>query len=80
MKHKFIKFFKIISVIFLLSLIILIIAILWPIPKLDSPKKFETVFIKSITIIDVESGNLLENRDILIKNNKIIALAELTWN
>ena len=55
-------------------MVIIIIAILWPMPKLDSPQKFETVFIKSVNIIDVESGNSLENRDILIKNNRIRAI------
>lgn len=74
MKHKFINFFKIISVIFLLFVIILIVAILWPMPKLDSPKKFETVFLKSVNIIDVKSGDILENRDVLIKNNIISAI------
>lgn len=74
MKRKFIKFFKIISVLFLLFVIIFIAAILWPMPKLDSPKKFRTVFIKSVNIIDVKSGDILENRDVLIKDNIICAI------
>jgi hypothetical protein len=43
-------------------------------PKLNPPKKFDTVLIQSVNIIDVKSGDILENRDILIKNNIISAI------
>lgn len=74
MKKKAFKFLKIFSSIFLLVIAIIATAILWPMPKLEPSTKHNIVFIKSITIIDVKSGSLLENRDILIKNNKIIAI------
>ncbi len=74
MKKKAFRFLKIFSSIALLAVAIIIIAILWPMPSLEPVVKHDTVFIKSITIIDVESGNLLKNRDILIKNNKIRAI------
>ena len=71
MKKKIFKFLKIFSVIFLLFLLVIISAVLWPMPKLNLPKKFDTVLIQSVNIIDVKSGGILENRDILIKNNII---------
>lgn len=74
MKKKLFKFLKIFSVILLLLLLVIISAVLWPMPKLDPPKKFDTVFIQSVNIIDVKSGEILENRDIIIKNNIISAI------
>ncbi len=74
MKKKILTIIKVCSVIFLLIVSTLVLAILWPMPKLKPPAKFNSVFIKSISIIDVTSGNLLENRDILIKDNVIIAI------
>ncbi len=71
MKKKIFKFLKIFSIIFLLFLLVIISAVLWPMPKLNLPKKFDTVLIQSVNIIDVKSGGILENRDILIKNNII---------
>jgi hypothetical protein len=74
MKKKIFKFLKIFSVIFLLLLLVIISAVLWPMPKLNLSKKFDTVLIQSVKIIDVKSGDILENRDILIKNNIISAI------
>jgi predicted amidohydrolase YtcJ len=74
MKKKIFKYLKIFSVIFILLLLVIISAVLWPLPKLDPPKKFDTVLIQSVNIIDVKSGGILENRDILIKNNIISAI------
>jgi hypothetical protein len=74
MKKKLFKFLKVFASILILVILIISTAILWPLPKLDSPKVFETILIKSINIIDVKSGDILENRDILIENNKISAI------
>ncbi len=74
MKNKIFKFIKVFSGIILLLLLTIVLAILWPMPQLKPPTKHNTVFIKSINIIDVKSGNILENRDILIKDNVIIAI------
>ena len=74
MKSKIFTFLKIFSVIILFLLLIIVLAILWPMPQLKPPAKHSTVFIKSINIIDVKSGNLLKNRDILIKDNIILAI------
>ncbi len=54
------KLVKIFSGIILFPILIVVLAILWPMPQLIPPAKYETVFIKSINIIDVTSGNLLK--------------------
>ena len=74
MKNKIFKLLKVFSGIILFLFLTIVIAILWPMPKLKPPAKYNTVFIKSINIIDVKSGNILKNRDILIKDNVIIAI------
>ena len=74
MKRKILKLFKIISTILILVIVIITMAILWPMPKLTQPIKQSIIFIKSINIIDVNTGNVLKNRDILIINNKINAI------
>ena len=74
MKNKILKFLKIFSGIILFLIITIVLAILWPMPQLKPPARYNTVFIKSINIIDVKSGNILKNRDILIKDEVIIAI------
>jgi hypothetical protein len=74
MKNKIFKFLKIFSVIILSIVLIIVVAILWPMPELKPPAKYNTVFIKAINIIDVATGDLLKNRDIIIENNVIVAL------
>jgi hypothetical protein len=74
MKKFIIKFLKVFSGIILLLLLIIVLAILWPMPHLIPPTRQNTLFIKSINIIDVKSGNILKNRDILVNDNVIIAI------
>ncbi len=74
MKNKIFKLLKVFSGIILFLFLTNVIAVLWPMPLLKPPTKHSTVFIKSINIIDVKSGNILKNRDILIKDNVIIAI------
>lgn len=74
MKNKIFIFLKVFSGIILFLLLTIVLAILWPMPKLKSPTKHKSVFIKSTNVVDVKSGNLLRNRDILIKDNVIIAI------
>ncbi|MGI8893561.1 MAG: amidohydrolase family protein, partial [Bacteroidia bacterium] len=71
MKHKIFKF---LSGTILLLLLAIVLAVLWPMPHLETPKAHRTVFIKSINIIDVQSGDILRNQDILIQDNVIIAI------
>ena len=74
MKNKILTFLKIFSGIILFLFLTIVLAVLWPMPQLKPPIKHNTVFIKSINVIDVKSGDLLKNRDILIKDNVIIAI------
>jgi len=74
MKNKMFKFLSVFSAILLVLVLTIGLAILWPMPKLKLPTKNNTVFIKSINIIDVKSGDLLRNRDILIKDNVMVAI------
>lgn len=50
------------------------IAIWWPMPQLKPPAKHHTTFIKSVNLVDVKYGRILENRDILIKDNVIVGI------
>lgn len=74
MKNRGLKLLKILAVVFILIIVIITTAILWPMPKLALPIKSDIIFIKSINIIDVKTGDILEKRDILIINNKISAI------
>ncbi|MGB5818812.1 MAG: amidohydrolase family protein [Saonia sp.] len=74
MKKKLLKLFKIVSILFLLLALIVTTAILWPLPKLETPKKQHTILIKSVHIIDLRSGDILVDRDIYIENNIIKAI------
>lgn len=74
MKNKVFTFFNFFSGIILFLLLTIVLAILWPLPQLKPPAQHNSVFIKSINVIDVKAGELLKNRDILIKDNVIIAI------
>jgi len=74
MKNILFKFLKVFLGIILMLVLIFVVAVLWPMPHMETPSRQKMVFIKSINIIDVQSGNILENRDILIQDNVIIAI------
>ena len=74
MKKKLLKFLKLLLGITLVLVLIFVVAVLWPLPHLETPSRHKIVFIRSINIIDVQSGSILENRDILIQDNVIIAI------
>lgn len=65
---------KIFSGILLFPFFIVVLAILWPMPQLVPPARHDTVFIKSINVIDVLSGNILKDRDVHLKDNIIVAI------
>jgi len=68
---------KILKGIFLfigLFLIVIIIAILFPLPSIEVPKRHSSILIKSIDIIDVETGSILNDRDVLIKGETIVSI------
>ncbi|SEL49573.1 hypothetical protein SAMN04487910_2632 [Aquimarina amphilecti] len=45
------------------------VGVFWSMPKLIRPVIYDTVLIKSINIVDVKSGQVLGNRNVLIKDN-----------
>lgn len=57
-----------------LFLILITIAILVPLPSIEVPKRHPSVLIKSINIVDIETGNILNNRDVLIKEGTIVSI------
>ncbi len=71
MKKLVIKILKLLSLLLLLLVVVFTVAILWPMPKLEPPAKQSRIVIKSANIIDVKSGGILIDRDILIENNTI---------
>lgn len=74
MKSTTIKIVKIFLSMLIFTFFICVLAILWPISQLVPPAKYDTVFIKSIEVIDVLSGNTLKNRDVLLKDNIIVGI------
>ncbi|WP_343487138.1 amidohydrolase family protein [Allomuricauda sp. d1] len=71
MKKRVLKFLKGLAVFFTLLVLVVISAYFWPMPDLEPPIKHDTIIIRSINIVDVESGSILENRDVLIEHNII---------
>ena len=71
MKKRFLKVLKGFFLFIALVFIIVTAAILWPLPIIEIPKKHEAILIKSIALIDVETGEVLKERDVLIEGNKI---------
>ena len=71
MKKKLFKFLKVFSGILTFIVLILLLGVLWPMPELKPPSKHHTIIVKSINIIDVKSGDILKNRNIIIKGNTI---------
>ncbi|AXT54492.1 hypothetical protein D1815_01545 [Aquimarina sp. AD1] len=77
MKKKLFKFLKILLGILSFLILLIMVGAFWPMPKLILPVKHNTILIKSINIIDVKSGQVLENRNVLIKDNIIAAIDSL---
>jgi hypothetical protein len=49
----------------------IVIAVYWPLPTIDVPEAHERILIKAVNIIDVESGLVVYNQDVLIVGNRI---------
>lgn len=71
MKKALFKILKAFLLLLLLLIIVVVSAVLWPLPKFEVPENHKVVLIKSINIIDVKTGEILLNRDIRIKDDKI---------
>ncbi len=74
MINKKIKFLKVFFGIILFVFLTIVLALLWPMPQLKPPARYASVFIQSINIIDVKSGKIFKNRDVVIKENTILAI------
>ncbi len=59
------------TVIGLILFVGLIVAVLWPLPIISVPQLQERLLLKSIDIIDVKSGEIIRNQDVLIQKNII---------
>jgi adenine deaminase len=71
MKKRAIKILKGFFLFIGVLLIIITAAILWPMPAIEAPEKHAKTLITSIDIIDVKTGEVLRNRDVLIEGNLI---------
>jgi hypothetical protein len=66
--------FKIIGGFLLSFIIVVIIGILWPLPDISVPEVHKTTMLEQINIIDVASGEIIYNQEILIVENRIAAI------
>jgi hypothetical protein len=71
MKKRLTKILKSFFLFLGLLLIVTLTAILWPMPTIETPKEHSKILITSIDIIDVKTGEILKNRDLLIQGNLI---------
>ncbi len=76
MKRAFVKLTKISFGFVLFLVLVIVVAVLWPLPELPLTEKHDSILVKSINVIDVKSGNISYNQDILIENNKIKSINE----
>lgn len=77
MKKKLLKTLKIILLIFSILLLVIATGLIWPMPNIVPPQKHDIVLIKSVNVIDVKTGNVLESRNVLIEGNMIKAIDSL---
>ncbi len=71
MKKRLLKLLRIVLGLFLFLTAIVIVALYWPSPTLEVPNRYDILIIKSVNVIDIESGAVLRNRDIVIEKNII---------
>jgi hypothetical protein len=72
------KVLKIISIGFITLISIILIALFWPLPKIQVPVKSQNVLIKSVNVIDIKSGKILNNRNVWIEGNRIQSIDSLS--
>ena len=71
------KFLKWFTAVIAIVLVVFFTALLWPMPELEPPAKHSSILIRSVNIVDVKTGNVLMNQDVLIRDNKIVAIDSL---
>jgi hypothetical protein len=79
MKKKIVKIFKVGFLSIALIFIVIVTAILWPMPTIETPKLHTEILILSIDVIDVKTGEVRKNRDVLIEGN-ILKSIDTTGN
>lgn len=62
---------------------VITITVLWfglllPVPTLTSGQSFQSLIINNVSIVDVKSGGLIANQNILIEGNRITSISEST--
>ena len=67
MKKRIIKIIKGLFLLLGVVLILVISAVLWPLPSIQMPEEYSSILVKSIAIIDIKTGEVLKNRDVLIE-------------
>lgn len=65
------KIFIVSTTIGLTIAILFTTAVIWPLPKISVPDSRESILLKSINIVDVNSGEIIPDMDILIQKNRI---------
>ncbi len=73
------KVLKIISIVLGTLIAPILVALFWPLPKLQVPVKSQNVLIKSVNIIDIKSGSILNNRNVWIEGNRIKSIDSLPF-
>ncbi|MEM9648420.1 MAG: amidohydrolase family protein [Bacteroidota bacterium] len=76
MLKSLIKSLRILTAFIVLLFLGYAIGLVWPMPKLESPPKADYVWVRHVNVVDVETGDILQNQDIHIHNNRIIYLGE----
>ena len=76
MKKVLLQLTKLLLGFILVFSLIIAAAILWPLPELPLPKKHHTILIKSINVVDVETGKVAYDQNILIENNRIKSITQ----
>ncbi len=77
MKKKLLKSLKTILLLLSILILIVVIGLIWPLPNIAPPQKHDGLLIKSISVIDVKTGNVIGPRNVLIEGGDITAIDSL---
>lgn len=77
MKKKLLFVLKTIAGFIAMIIFIILIAYIWPTSSLKPPKSYGQTLITSVNIVDVQTGNILRDRNILINKNTIVKIDSL---
>lgn len=68
------KALKLFTILLLSVSIVIFIGIVWPLPDVIVPEAYRNTLISNVNIIDVESGGIVYNQEVLIVENRIGAI------